>query len=148
MIKIWVKQFHFPYFGADVKNVNKTLLSLVRSRPFLQKFIFANCGTNLNINPSPAFKGPFRTATAACIWRSGIRSSRALENFLSLCRNATISSRPQHICSLMWTSLYTGVTNAHGHSPQPRACRPPTCSLKTPIGSTHAQVEVETYLAW
>ena len=67
MIKIWVKQFNFPYFGADVKNVNTTLLSVVCLRPFLQNFIFANCGTNLNINPSPAFKGPFRTATAACI---------------------------------------------------------------------------------
>ena len=38
--------------------------------------------------------------------------------------------------------------HAHVPSRQPTAkCRSPTCSLKTPIGSNHAQVEVETYLA-
>ena len=32
----------------------------------------------------------------------------------------------------------TGVTNAHGPSPKPTVCRPPTCSLTTATGSNHA----------
>ena len=42
---------------------------------------------------------------------------------------------------------FTGVTNAHGPSPQPTACRSPTCSLMTATGSNQALGKVETYLA-
>ena len=37
---------------------------------------------------------------------------------------------------------FTGVTNAHGPSPQPTACRSPSCSLTTATGSNHAQSKV------
>ena len=40
----------------------------------------------------------------------------------------------------------TGVTNAHGPSPQPIACRSPSCSLMTATGSNQAYSNV-TYLA-
>ena len=34
---------------------------------------------------------------------------------------------------------FTGVTNAHGPSPQPRACRSPSCSLTTATGSNQTK---------
>ena len=37
---------------------------------------------------------------------------------------------------------FTGVTNAHGPSPQPTACRSPTCSLTTSTGSNQAQGKI------
>ena len=42
---------------------------------------------------------------------------------------------------------FTGVTNAHGPSPQPTACRSPSCSLTAATGSNQAQSKVLTYLA-
>ena len=37
---------------------------------------------------------------------------------------------------------FTGVTNDHGHQPQPTACRSPTCSLMTTTGSNQASGKV------
>ena len=34
---------------------------------------------------------------------------------------------------------FTGVTNAHGPSPQPTACRSPSCCLTTATGSNQAK---------
>ena len=34
---------------------------------------------------------------------------------------------------------FNGVTNAHGPSPQPTACKSPSCSLTTAKGSNQAQ---------
>ena len=43
---------------------------------------------------------------------------------------------------------FTGVTNAHGPSSRPKACRSPTCSLMTTTGSNQAQGKVWTYFTW
>ena len=37
---------------------------------------------------------------------------------------------------------FTRITNAHGPSPQPTACRSPLCSLTTATGSNQAQSKV------
>ena len=42
---------------------------------------------------------------------------------------------------------FTGVANAHGPSPQPTACRSPTCSLMTETGNNKAEDKVKNYFA-
>ena len=45
--------------------------------------------------------------------------------------------------------VFTGVTNAHGHSPQPTACWSRICCcLSTEAGSNHAKDKLQTYFAW
>ena len=40
---------------------------------------------------------------------------------------------------------FTGVTNAHGPSPQPTACRSPSCSLTTATGILEAFVYLDDF---
>ena len=67
----------------------------------------------------------------------------------------------QQICSWSFSELwsifqspiptqmaFTGVTYAHGSSPQPTACRSLSCSLMTVTGSNQALRQDLTYLAW
>ena len=42
---------------------------------------------------------------------------------------------------------FTGVTNAHGPTPQPTACRSPSCSLTTATEGNQAEGKAQTYLA-
>ena len=47
-------------------------------------------------------KRSFRLVAGRCKWTA---VSQEIENFLPLCRNATVHCRSQQICSVVWTSL-------------------------------------------
>ena len=54
------------------------------------------------------------------------------------------AAQPPHYCNLLLTVIlvaFTGVTHAHGPSPQPTAFRSPKGSLSTATGSNKAQLQ-------